>query len=248
MKRIRFALLILSLIFVSFGCAQQENSNVYSGTLEGDEIPILSEVSGTVTQLPLEEGVRVKKGDLLAKIDDRMYQAQLKEAQNGVKAAKATYDDAKKGTDSLYYVWQQAIAKEDQIKLQLDKTKITSPIDGIIIRKNISLQENLKPNYQLYTLLDPAKLKVKVYIPEANLNQVKIGQQAQIRVDAYPNRTFKGKVTSIAEQAEFTPQNVQTPDERTKLVFEVTVQPTEGLNELKPGMPSDLTFTEGEQK
>ena len=244
MKRVLF--LIFSFLFLVTGCTKQEDS--YSGTIEGEEIAILSEISGMVIDLPVEEGTKVKKGQILVKLDDRMYQAQLREAENGVKAAKAVYDDAKHGTDQLYYLWQQSIARRDQVRLLLEKTTILSPIDGIVIRKNISLQENVKPMYQLFTLLDPTKLKLKVYIPEANLHLVKPNERVEIHVDAYPDRAFQGKVTAIAEQAEFTPQNVQTPDERTKLVFEVTIVPIEGFGELKPGMPADLTFPKEAQK
>ncbi|MBX6394898.1 MAG: HlyD family efflux transporter periplasmic adaptor subunit, partial [Alicyclobacillaceae bacterium] len=94
----------------------------------------------------------------------------------------------------------------------------------------------------LYTLLKKGELKVVIYVPEGELGRVHIGQGAQIRVDAYPGRTFRGKVATIADRAEFTPKNVQTSDERTKMVFAVTVQITEGLDVLKPGMPADVTL------
>lgn len=119
---------------------------------------------------------------------------------------------------------------------------IVAPEDGVILRKLVEKGEVVKQSAALYTLLKAGELKITVYVPEAHLNEVDVGQTASIAVDAYPGSTFTGKVTRIAEKAEFTPKNVQTPDERTKLVFAVTVQVSEGLDKLRAGMPADVHF------
>ena len=85
-------------------------------------------------------------------------------------------------------------------------------------------------------------LKVTVYIPETEYGQISLGQQASLSVDSFPNETFTAKVTRIAKQAEYTPQNVQTKEGRQTTVYaiELTVDNTDG--KLKPGMPTDVTF------
>lgn len=149
---------------------------------------------------------------------------------------------------ALLAAQQQAQAKLDQAELQLEKTKITAPADGILLRSSVNGGEVAKVGANLFAMMKADKLKLKVYIPEASLNRVSKGQQVGIQVDAYPGETFVGTITHIAEKAEFTPKNVQTPDERTKLVFAVTITITEGLDKLKAGMPADVLLpAEGEE-
>ncbi len=85
-------------------------------------------------------------------------------------------------------------------------------------------------------------MTLKVYIPEDMYGQVKLGQQADIAVDTFPGRVFTGTVTSIADQAEFTPRNVQTVESRSTTVYAVEISLPNASHELKPGMPADATF------
>jgi HlyD family secretion protein len=170
-------------------------------------------------------------------------------AEAGVRAAQANLDLLRAGDTNytlrgLLAQKEAADSKLAQAKLLLGKTIVRAPETGTILRKHVEAGEVIKPGATLYTLLKKGELEVVVYVPEASLNQVKTGQKAFVRVDAYPNRSFSGTVTRIASQAEFTPKNVQTPDERTKMVFAVTIKLTDGLNELKPGMPADITFAQ----
>jgi HlyD family secretion protein len=79
-----------------------------------------------------------------------------------------------------------------------------------------------------------------VYVKEDKLGVVKLGQKAEVRTDSYPGKTYEGTVTYISSEAEFTPKNVQTQEERVKLVFAVKVRVKNVNNELKPGMPADV--------
>lgn len=138
---------------------------------------------------------------------------------------------------------EAADSKLAQARLLTGKTIVRAPASGTILRKHVEAGEVIKPGATLYTMLKKDELEVVVYVGEASLHEVAVGQKAVIQVDAYPNRTFSGTVTRIANEAEFTPKNVQTPDERTKLVFAVTIKINEGLKELKPGMPADISFS-----
>lgn len=236
-----FPFLIIALLTLSTltGCGQQ-NPPVYSGTIEGIEIPIQSELGGPLKELSVSEGDEVKKGQLLMKIEDRTSLLQLEEAKAGVAAAQAQYDN--NSGDYQEALLNQAKARQNQIQYQLEKTNIASPVEGIILHRHMEIGEIVKPGATVFTVLKKGELQVVVYVPEANLNQVKVGQEATIKVDAYPDQSFTGKITHISNKAEFTPKNVQTPEERTKMVFAVTIKVTKGINELKPGMPADVTF------
>jgi HlyD family secretion protein len=90
------------------------------------------------------------------------------------------------------------------------------------------------------TINSPDELWAKIYVPEARLSEVSLGQQVKFQIDAAPGQEFTGRVAFIASEAEFTPRNVQTPDERINLVFAVKVSVTTGQQGLRPGMPADF--------
>ena len=77
------------------------------------------------------------------------------------------------------------------------------------------------------------------YVSEKNLGKVKLGQEGKIKVDSFPEKEFVGKVTFISPEAEFTPKNIQTKEERVKLVFGIKIELDNPDQELKPGMPAD---------
>lgn len=177
--------------------------------------------------------------------------AQIGTAQAAQAGAQAELDQVKEGsTDyairALLASQQQAKAKLDQAILQLEKSKITATDDGTLLRSSIEQGEVAKAGATLFTMMKPDQLELVVYIPEAQLNRVKKGQEVGIKVDAYPEETFTGTISRISEKAEFTPKNVQTPDERTKLVFAVTIHITDGLDKIKPGMPADVLLADEE--
>ena len=88
-------------------------------------------------------------------------------------------------------------------------------------------------------------VELVIYVSETDLAKVKLGQDAEITGDTYPDKKYRGKVTFISPEAEFTPKSIQTKDERTKLVFAVKISiPNPGL-ELKPGMPADASIITG---
>lgn len=135
---------------------------------------------------------------------------------------------------------EQAMAAVRTQKERLDDTVIYSPIDGVILRKNVELGEIVSPGMAVYTIGDLAHPWVKVYVKEDKLGLVKLGQKARVTVDTFKGKTFDGTVTYISSEAEFTPKNVQTKEERVKLVFGIKVSLDNKAGELKPGMPADV--------
>ncbi len=132
-----------------------------------------------------------------------------------------------------------AEARQALLRALLDKRTIRSPLTGTVSEQAIHPGEVAQPGRALFTIIDLARPRLVIYVPTDRIGLVRIGQQAEISVDAYPGRTFAGVVTHIAEEAEFTPKNVQTQEERVKTVFavEIALDNPEGL--LRPGMPAD---------
>ncbi|HXX80712.1 MAG TPA: efflux RND transporter periplasmic adaptor subunit [Thermodesulfovibrionales bacterium] len=135
---------------------------------------------------------------------------------------------------------QQARAALLTIEERLKDAVIYAPASGVVIRKNIELGETVGPGTPVFTLGDLKDPWIKVYVKEDRLGLVKLGQKAKITVDSYPGKVYEGTVTFISSEAEFTPKNVQTKEERVKLVFGVKVRVKNVNDELKPSMPADV--------
>ena len=131
----------------------------------------------------------------------------LAQAQANVTAAQSKVTQAQKAID-------QAQAALNLIDLQLEKLVITSPNDGVILARNIEPGEVVLAGATALTIGQPNDLTITVYIPENRYGEVKLGDTASVSVDSFPNQTFDATVTRIADQAEFTPRNVQTAEGR----------------------------------
>lgn len=116
---------------------------------------------------------------------------------------------------------------------------LASPIDGVVLSRSIEPGEVVGAGVSILTVGDLRTVWLRIFVPEERLGRLKLGQRAEVFVDAFPSRAFAARVSEIAGQAEFTPRNVQTRQERAKLVFGVrlVLENPEGL--LKPGMPAD---------
>jgi HlyD family secretion protein len=136
---------------------------------------------------------------------------------------------------------QQAQATVGLLQAQRDKMTLRAALDGLVTSRTTHVGEMAAPGSALYTVaaLDPVKLTL--YIPEAQVGRVRIGQSATVRVDSFPGESFRGQIVFISSQAEFTPKNVQTQKERVNTVFAVRVALPNPEMKLKPGMPADAT-------
>ncbi|MDR7482210.1 MAG: efflux RND transporter periplasmic adaptor subunit [Armatimonadota bacterium] len=116
---------------------------------------------------------------------------------------------------------------------------LRSPIDGVVLARAVEPGEVVAAGTSLLSVADLRRVWLRVFVPEAQLGRLRPGAPAQVFVDAFPGRPFAGTVSEIADQAEFTPRNVQTREERVKLVFGVRITLENPAGLLKPGMPAD---------
>ena len=135
---------------------------------------------------------------------------------------------------------QQAKAALGVSEERLKDTVLFAPVSGVIMRKNMEPGETVAPGAPVYTIGDLENPWIRVYVKEDKLGLVKLGQKAGITTDSYPGKKYEGVITYISSEAEFTPKNVQTQEERVKLVFGIKVSAKNGNGELKPGMPADV--------
>lgn len=137
---------------------------------------------------------------------------------------------------------QQARATLTNAENNLANYTIYAPLSGRVLTKNLEAGEMALPGLSIITLADIQNPWVRVYIPEEDMGKIKYNGQALVYVDAFPRREFQGTITEIAEQAEFTPKNIQTKKERVNLVFGVKVSIENKDESLKPGMPAEVKF------
>lgn len=137
-----------------------------------------------------------------------------------------------------------AQAALDAIERQIEELTIRAPADGVIEAVDLRPGDLVGSNTTAISMVETTRLWVRAYVPENHLD-VKIGRAVAVTVDSFGKRRFNGHVTFVSRQAEFTPGNVQTPEERSKQVFKIKVLLDEGLDVLRAGMTADVWF-EGE--
>jgi len=312
-------LVILAGLACSHG--RDRNDITASGTIEAVEVNVASKVAGEVLSLAVQEGAKVRPGDILATIDHSTADIQLRQAEAGVRLAEAQLallvkgarsedirqaeaalrqaeaalkvaaDDAgrmrelfqtgsvtsKQRDDAearlIVATAQQSAAAEALSKVRrlarpeeiqaaqarlaqaraaadlLAKTiadsTVVAPAGGIVTHKAVEAGELVTPGATVFTLADLDSVYVMIYVTEIEIGRIKLGGEVEVRIDAFPDRPFTGTITYISPEAEFTPKNVQTKEDRVKLVFgvKVVIPNPEGL--LKPGLPADAVIRAG---
>ncbi|MBN1547058.1 MAG: efflux RND transporter periplasmic adaptor subunit [Syntrophaceae bacterium] len=163
----------------------------------------------------------------------------------------AAYDLAKEGSrrekiDAVQAELQGAKAQlasaeaaMEQAKIQLSYGQLKAPTDGIITSRNVEPGEVVTPAEEVMTMADLSLIDLKIFVDETEIGKVKPGQAVEVRVDTFPDKVYKGSVSYISPEAEFTPKMIQTHKERVKLVYLVKVSVPNPELELKSGMPAD---------
>lgn len=139
----------------------------------------------------------------------------------------------------------QARANVARVEATLANAVVTAPMSGLVTIKHRRPGETVAPGTPVITLLDRSDRWVRIYVREDQIGRVRIGMPASIASDTYPDQRYEGRVVFIGSEAEFTPRNIQTEAERTKLVYPVKVQITgDEAHALKPGLPADVVLLE----
>ncbi|RLA08619.1 MAG: secretion protein HlyD [Gammaproteobacteria bacterium] len=181
-------------------------------------------------------------------------------AQARVATAVAALTQARKRLAEIELGWQQVKTREQEIggiaaqlkqakaalaetQSVLDDLTIRAPADGTITTRIVNEGEVVAAGSPLFDIVDLDRLYLKVYVPEKAIGKVRLGLPAQIYTDVFPDKPYSATVRYIASQAEFTPKEVQTPDERVKLVYAVKLYLDDNpQHQLTPGLPADAVI------
>jgi len=176
-------------------------------------------------------------------------EAAYKEAVAAVPVARVNVSVVEAGaSDEQIAVFEaqvdQARANLEALGVKKDKHRIHSPIEGQVIDRVVNQGERVMQGSTLMTLGNLDRVELTVYVPEPDMGRVDLGQSVEVTVDTFPEKPFYGRVTTISQEAEFTPKNVQTKEERANTVFAVKVEIPNQEHRLRPGMPADAVFVE----
>ena len=176
-------------------------------------------------------------------------ETQLGLAEAQVDAAQAAIDELEAGSSEEEIAMAEAQVRQAEaavhlIDAQITRLTLTAPMDGIVTSRSSQAGETATAGLPLLTIANLDEVTLVIYIPETRVGQIQIGQEVDVQVDSFPDRVFVGEVVNIAGEAEFTPRNVQTKEERVNLVFAVKVHIPNPNDLLKPGMPADATIRE----
>jgi len=196
----------------------------FSGTMELTEHVLGAKVAGRLTTLNIDEGDLVKKGQLLATLD--------------------RFDQSQKDLNRVAVLLQNGGANQQSLEnaqLTLEDQEIISPIDGVVLIKDSQTGEIIPAGGGVVVIGDLKDQWVKIYVSEDMVHQLSINQQASILVDG-SRQAYKGHVTFIADKAEFTPRNVQTPEERVTQTIAVKITVDDPDENLHAGVSADVRF------
>jgi HlyD family secretion protein len=251
--------------------AQDGDGLFASGTVEATEAQLGFQAAGRIEFIKPREGDTVKQGERLAQLDTRETAARLAQARAQVQASSArlaeamrdlernrtllagsaigqeAYDKSALARQLAESESAQARAQVQALEAVLANMTVAASFDGVITVRHREPGETVAAGAPVLTLMNPDDRWVRIYIPEQRIGAVHLGQKAAIVSDTYPDKRYSGTVVFIAAQAEFTPKNVQTSEERVKLVYAVKVRIGDDPRfELKPGMPADVRLEAAE--
>jgi len=190
--------------------------------------------SVTERQSLVEAGPRVEQINAQA--------AQVERARAVLKMAEANSLEMKRRQQELG-TRQAEIARSKanlaMIDTQLNDTVAASPVDGVVLVKGADVGEILAPGTTVLTVGDMDHPWLRGYVNESDLGKVKVGSKVKVTTDSYPGKVYNGRITFISSEAEFTPKQIQTKQERVKLVYRVKIALENPQRELKSNMPAD---------
>jgi HlyD family secretion protein len=205
---------------------------LYAGTVEATEVDVSARVGSTIAAYDAKEGDAVRADQTLVDLscEDVKLEADIAERD-----FRRTGDLYKKGSASQE-TFDRDKNRRDTAVLRRDWCSVKSPLDGTVLDKYHEPGELASPGTKLLTVADLRTVWMYVYVPQNLLAKISVNREVDALLPEAHDRVFKGRITFIRDEAEFTPKNVQTREERTRLVYRVKIEFANADGTLKPGM------------
>ncbi|MFY9642415.1 MAG: HlyD family secretion protein [Rhodomicrobium sp.] len=231
-------------LLITAGCTNP-GGTVFQGWVEANQIFVAPDETGRVQEQPVREGDVVTAGQELFTVDDDLQQADLRQNQATVTNAQIAFDRAEKllktgsGTqmafDNAQAALREARARLDTSQTRLSRRKVLSPATGTVEQVYFRTSEIVPAGRPVLSMLPPANLKVRFFVPETVLPKLSYGQRIEIHCDSCPSSS-EGAISFISRSAEYTPPVIYSLEERSKLVFLIEALP-DHPESLRVGQP-----------
>jgi len=235
-KKIIIIVLVAAVAGVVVWKTSAKKDFLYAGTIEATEVDLSSRLSSVIKKFAVAEGEEVRPGQLLAELDCDDLKLSADIAEKDFKRAGELYNSgsvSRENYDRLKY-------KRDDTALRLSWCSVKSPVNGKLLYKYREDGEMVAPGTKLLTVADLSEVWAYVYVPHDLLAKLNAGMEVKGFLPEAADKEFPGRVSVIYPEAEFTPKNVQTRKERTRLVFAVKVSFSNTEGTLKPGMTIEV--------
>jgi HlyD family secretion protein len=210
----------------------------YAGSLEATRVVIPSRLPSQILEFDVKAGDRISKGSVVAKLDNANLLIELKKVKSKYDRALTLHKAGNYSKSDLETIQ----ADKDEIELKLAWCNVKSPIDGVILAKYKECGEWVTQGTGLALIADIRNIKAFFYVEHDKIASLKIGEKVECSLPEMPDHRFVGTVSVISSEPEFTPKNVQTRSERTRLVYKIQVDFDNKDEVLKPGMTIETLF------
>jgi len=199
------------------------------------QVDVLARATGLVETIAVEEGDRVREGEVLVRLGKEELELRLQQAQVALRQVNATYERTKALHDSrmvseaeyesVRHQVENAQVALDEVKLSLDYADIRAPISGVVMRRLVEVGDLVRSNQQVLELADLEPLLARIHVPEKRMHQIREGQEARVLIESLPDEQFTGEIRMISPGVD--------PQSGT---VKVTLEISDALGLLKPGM------------
>jgi HlyD family secretion protein len=208
----------------------------YAGTVEATQIDLSARVQSTIAEIPVTEGMEIKTGDLLMQLSCEDIKIAFAQAEKDFQRAAKLYDQGSLPQETYEHIR----FKYEDNKIKLDWCTIKSPIDGTVLQRYREPGELISPGTHLFTLANLNRVYTYIYVEGAIISRLKLGDKIEATIPEMGMKKIDGHIERINDEAEFTPKNVQTREERTRLVYGVKIYFSNESRLLKPGMTVEV--------
>ncbi len=226
---------------IAFSYFLKREDFYYAGTIEATKVAISPRIASTIASLDVKEGQKITQSQTLCRLSGEDIKLAHDIAEADFKRAQKLYKNgsiSQEAFDHLRF-------KHEDTKMRLDWTQIKSPLKGTVLNTYREAGEWIAPGNKLLTLANLQEVWAIFYVEQPMLSRLALGQKVTGILPEGGDRRFAGTISVIADEAEFTPKNVQTRAERTRLVFGVKVTFENSDEFLKPGMSIEAKLNPG---
>lgn len=235
-KAIPVIVILIVLSAIMYFTILKKSGFMYAGTVEATEVDLSSRLTGVIGSVNAQEGDKVSSGQVLVKLSIEDIEVAAAAAERDYKRAVELLDAGSMNQEAF----DRVKFKRDDTAVKLGWGTVKSPIDGTVITRFHEPGEMVSPGVKLMTIADIKKPWAYIYVPQPVLSKISTGMQVNGYIPEAPGKTISGRITHINQEAEFTPKNVQTQKERTRLVYGVKISFVNDDEFLKPGMTVEV--------